>query len=55
MLETSYFCISNTDRRTLLKGEQAFNSYGSCTNKYWLATYGFALTDSPYNAMKVFL
>jgi len=53
--DTSYFCIINTDRRTLKKGEEAFNSYGSCTNKYWLETYGFAIEDSPYDSVVVYL
>lgn len=55
MAQTSYFCISNTNRRTIKKGEQAFNSYGSCTNKYWLTTYGFCLEDSPFDAQLVYL
>lgn len=53
--DTCYFVISNTNRRTLLKGEEAYNSYGSCTNRYWLETYGFTLEDSTYDAIAVYL
>lgn len=53
--QSSYFCIVNTNRKPVLAGEQAPMSYGSCTNKYWLQTYGFALVDSPYNAVLIYL
>jgi len=47
--------ITNTNRQTLRKGEEAYISYGSCTNKYWLETYGFALEDSLYDSITVYL
>ena len=50
-----YFVITNTNRRTLRKGEEAYCSYGSCTNRYWLETYGFSLEDSLYDAIAVYL
>jgi hypothetical protein len=55
MKEDCYFCYSNTTRRSLLPGEQAFLRYGIYTNKIWLTVYGFALRDSPYNSLPVYL
>ena len=55
MKESSYFCISNIDRRTLKAGEQAFNSYGNCSNRYLLQTYGFAYENNNYDNLTVYL
>lgn len=51
----TYFCYTNTNRRTMAKGEQAFNCYGNYCNRTLMYSYGFCLQDNKFESITIFL
>jgi len=45
--------LANTNKNSLLKGEQIFISYGKRSNACLLLNYGFAYEDNPYDYAEV--
>jgi hypothetical protein len=46
----TYFCMINQERRTLKKGEQAWNCYGNRSNRFLLLNYGFCFANNRYDS-----
>ena len=55
MEQETYFCLTNMNRASLKKGEQAYNCYGNRTNRYLLIDYGFAFPDNSYDSVELYL
>lgn len=55
MQQETYFSLTNMCRRTLKKGEQAFNCYGNRTNRYLMIDYGFCFQNNKYDSVEIYL
>jgi hypothetical protein len=55
MLNETYFCYTNTNRRTMQKGEQAFNCYGNYSNRSLIKTYGFCFPGNRFMSITFYL
>ena len=48
----SYMTLVNEMRKSMKKGQQAWNSYGDRTNAFLLINYGFCFPDNLYDSAK---
>ena len=55
MEKESYFCYTNTNRRTLKKDEQVFNCYGNYSNRTLMTSYGFCFPNNHFESLTVYL
>jgi hypothetical protein len=49
----TFFTLVNETRRTMKKGEQAWNCYGNRTNLYLLVNYGFCFQNNLYDSLSL--
>jgi len=55
MQDDTYFCLTNMNRATMKKGEEAFNCYGNRCNRYLLIDYGFAFANNHYDSVELYM
>jgi hypothetical protein len=48
----SYFVMLSQERKPILKGQQAFNSYGDRSNRFLLVNYGFCFAGNRYDSFE---
>ena len=48
----TYFVMVNSTRRSILKGKEAYNCYGNCSNSYLMLHYGFCFQNNLYDSVK---
>ena len=49
----THFSLINDEQKAMLKGTEAFNSYGNMPNSTLLMTYGFCYENNPHNEYEV--
>ena len=50
--QQTYMTLVNEMRKSMKKGQQAWNSYGDRTNAFLLINYGFCFPDNLYDSAK---